>query len=192
MKITQGIKDELFIRGKIPMTKEEVRVVTISKLDLKEDDVVLDIGAGTGSIGIECAMLLKKGKVIAVETKDEGVDLIHQNIKKFKLENMEVINTLAPNGLEGTFFSKVVIGGSRGQMDSLFEFIQGSTAKKVVVNTITIENTYKALMLMRKYDYKNIEVVQMSVAKSKSISNMTMMLSQNPVNIISGEVNNEK
>ena len=191
-KITSGIKDELFIRGKVPMTKEEVRTVTISKLDLVKSDIVLDIGAGTGSISIECGLLLSEGSVIAVETKEEAVLLIKENIEKFNLKNIKVINTLAPIGLEDLEFTKVVIGGSRGQMDGLFELIQNKKVLKVVINTITIENTYKAIELMKKYGYKNIEVTSMSIAKSKDIGSMTMMLGQNPVNIISGEVNNEK
>lgn len=191
-KITSGIKDELFIRGKVPMTKEEVRTVTISKLDLVKNDIVLDIGAGTGSISIECGLLLSEGAVIAVETKEEAVLLIKENIKKFNLKNIKVINTLAPIGLENLEFTKVVIGGSRGQMDDLFELIQNKKVLKVVINTITIENTYKAIELMKKYGYKNIEVTSMSIAKSKDIGSMTMMIGQNPVNIISGEVNNEK
>lgn len=191
-KITSGIKDELFIRGKVPMTKEEVRTVTISKLDLVKNDIVLDIGAGTGSISIECGLLLSEGAVIAVETKEEAVLLIKENIKKFNLKNIKVINTLAPIGLENLEFTKVVIGGSRGQMDDLFELIQNKKVLKVVINTITIENTYKTIELMKKYGYKNIEVTSMSIAKSKDIGSMTMMIGQNPVNIISGEVNNEK
>ncbi len=173
------------------MTKEEVRVVTVSKLDLKEDDTVIDIGAGTGSISIECARILQKGRVIAVERNQEGIDLIHQNIKKFQLTNIEVIQTLAPEGLEHLEVDKVIIGGSGGQMKVLFEWIQ-KKAKKVVINTITIENTYKAIELMRQFDYKNLEVTSLQVSKGKDLGTMTMMLGQNPVYIISGEVNHER
>ncbi len=189
-KITPGISDDQFIRGKVPMTKEEVRVVTVSKLDLNEEDVVIDIGAGTGSISIECARILKKGKVIAVERNQEGIDLIHQNIEKFKLSNVSVLNTLAPDGLYDLEFDKVIIGGSGGKMKELFELIQNK-AKKVVINTITIENTYKAIELMRQFNYKNLEVTSMQVSKGRDLGTMTMMLGQNPVYIISGEVNHE-
>lgn len=186
-KLTAGIKDEAFIRGEVPMTKEEVRVITISKLDLISTDRVIDIGAGTGSIAIECARLLKDGQVFALERKPEAISLIHQNKEHFDLHNVEIIENYAPMGLEGLSFNKVVIGGSGGKMMEIFEALSTHDVEKIVVNTITIENTYKALEAFKKYHFKNIEVVTINVAKNKSIGGVTMMMGNNPINIITGE-----
>jgi precorrin-6Y C5,15-methyltransferase (decarboxylating) CbiT subunit len=188
-KITTGIKDEYFTRGNIPMTKEEVRTVTISKLDLKVDDIIVDIGAGTGSLSIECGRLLKEGKVYAVEQKSEGINLIKENSKKFGVENITTIEAKAPEGLEGVSdFSKVIIGGSGGNLEEIFRWIDNNYSEevKVVINTITIENTYKSIELLKSHNYEECEVTQIQCSKSKSISNLTMMLGQNPVYIISG------
>ena len=50
------MRDEWFIRGKVPMTKSEVRTVSLSKLELYEDCEFWDIGAGTGSVSVEAAV----------------------------------------------------------------------------------------------------------------------------------------
>ena len=93
------IKDSEFLRGKVPMTKEEVRAVSIAKLDMKDTDICLDIGAGTGSVSIEMARFASKGKVYAIEEKQEAVELIKENMKKFRVSNIELITGKAPEDL---------------------------------------------------------------------------------------------
>ncbi len=92
-----GIDDAAFIRGGAPMTKAEVRTVTISKLKPQPEDTVLDIGAGTGSVSVECAFLAKK--IIAVECDENAVLLIEQNKERFGRKNIEVIAGKAPKRL---------------------------------------------------------------------------------------------
>lgn len=92
-----GIADEEFIRDKVPMTKEEIRILTMCKAKIRPDNIIWDIGAGTGSLSIEAALLAPQGEVYAIEKKDLAVDLLHQNIAKFKLEDkVKVIATEAP------------------------------------------------------------------------------------------------
>lgn len=184
---TIGIKDEEFIRGDVPMTKEEVRVVTLSKLSLTNEDVVLDIGAGTGSMSIEAARVCKT--LYALERKPEAVSLIEQNKAKFKCENLHIVHEYAPVGLPNVAVTKVIIGGSGGRMKEIFEALETYPLKKVVVNTITLENTTKAIENMKKHGYVNIEVVTINVSKSRFVGGLTMMIGQNPINIITGEKN---
>ncbi|MCH4888267.1 precorrin-6Y C5,15-methyltransferase (decarboxylating) subunit CbiT [Acidaminobacter sp. JC074] len=168
------------------MTKEEVRVVTISKLDLSDSDIVLDIGAGTGSLSIEAARICK---TYALERKEAALDLIKKNKDKFGVSHLQVIDAYAPEGLPDDAVTKVIIGGSGGKMYDIFESIEKYPIKKVVVNTITLENTTKALEAMKSKNYKNIEVVTVNISKSRSVGGVTMMMGQNPINIITGEKN---
>lgn len=100
-RIGHGLDDDLFLRGKVPMTKSEVRSISLSKLRLHKDAVVWDVGAGTGSVSIEAASLAKDGVVYAIEKKDEAIDLLEQNKRKFGTDNLEIIKGLAPEALEG-------------------------------------------------------------------------------------------
>ena len=84
---THGVPDEEFMRGKAPMTKEEVRTVSLAKLGLTEDSVCCDVGAGTGSVAVEMALRAIKGKVFAVEKKEDALALLKENKKKFAVPN---------------------------------------------------------------------------------------------------------
>ncbi len=185
---TGGIPDERFIRGKVPMTKEEIRIVSLSKLRLHTTDVVLDIGAGTGSMTIEAALKVKEGKVFAVEQNLEAVQLIYQNQKLFGVENVKVVRGKAPDALrELPMIDKIFVGGTHGNMKGIFDWMEeGLTSKgRVVMNFITIEHLYQSMIEFQSRDYQNIEVIQISVSKGKKINNITMMKGQNPIYIIS-------
>ncbi len=184
MSRTLGIKDDAFIRGEVPMTKEEVRVITLSKLDLNDEDILLDIGAGTGSLCIEGSMFCNKA--YGIERKKEALELIKLNKEKFGCNNLTIINGLAPEGLPEDLVTKVIIGGSGGKMAEIFDALQRYAIKKIVVNTITLENTTKAIEQLKKYNY-NYEVVTVNISKSRQVGPMTMMMAHNPINIITGE-----
>ena len=89
------MKDTDFIRGQVPMTKEEIRTIALSKLDLQPNDVLMDIGAGTGSVCIEAALKLSQGRVIAIEDNEAAIELIHQNAHTHGFANLEVRHTKA-------------------------------------------------------------------------------------------------
>ncbi len=180
-----GIDDERFIRGNVPMTKSEVRAVTMSKLRLTRESKVLDIGAGTGSVTIECARIATD--VTAVERHAEGIQLIQANAEAFGLNHVKVIKGLAPDNLPDTSYDRVFIGGSGGQLDHIFQYLHSHlvTGGILVANTITVENTGKILSLLKEGSYDHIEVVQMGISRSKVVGNSHMMLAENPITILS-------
>ncbi|MBS3995587.1 MAG: precorrin-6Y C5,15-methyltransferase (decarboxylating) subunit CbiT [Alkaliphilus sp.] len=185
---TYGIPDELFLRGKVPMTKAEVRSVTISKLKLKSDSVVVDVGAGTGSIAIEAAHICRDGKVFAIERNQEAVELIKINCEAFEV-NITILHGQGAEELRKILsFDRVIIGGSGGELDEIISICYEKLAAGgiCVVNSVTIETLYKANEMLRKIGFKNIEVVSMSVARGKNSGNYTLMEALNPVYIISG------
>lgn len=184
-----SIKDEEFITGKSPMTKSEVRTISISKLNLKNDSIVYDIGAGTGSVSIETALKLYNGSLYAIEKNEAALELIKENIKKFKAYNIEIIKSIAPEGLENLPKpDSAFIGGSSGNLDEIINVLLNKNPNvKVVINTITLQSLNEALNCMEKYKFENVEIVNVSVSKSKKIGHYDMMMGQNPIYIISGK-----
>ena len=154
------------------MTKSEVRAVSISKLEIKYDDICYDIGAGTGSVSVEMALLCGKGKVYAIEKKAEAAELIKQNALKFHADNIEIICA-----------DKVFIGGSSG---NLYEIIEKCDCKKVVVNAITLETLSLAQESFEKLGYE-YAVTQICASRGRKVGGYNMMTAQNPVFIICGE-----
>lgn len=187
--ITPGIPDDMFIRGSVPITKEEIRAVTISKLRLKRDHIVFDIGAGTGSVSIECGTACGIGKVYAVEKDSEALGLIARNIEKFGLDNVSVIKGESPNVLEGLPGpDRVFIGGSGGSMEGILNWAARSDKNvRVVVNAVTIESTYEALEGLKRNGFENIDITGISASKGRMAGGKHIMQAVNPVYIISAE-----
>ena len=183
------IKDEEFIRGNVPMTKEEIRYISIGKLEIKDNDMCLDIGAGTGSVSIEMANFSKNGKVYAVEVNEEALDLIEQNIKKFNIKNIEVINGLAPNVLPKLEFDKIFVGGTKGNMEGIIDYSEKylKSKGKLVLNFIVLENLFSAMENLKERKFQNIDIVQVSVSKNKLIGSMNMMVAINPIFVVTAE-----
>ena len=191
---TPGIPDELFLQSdKVPgPTKEEIRVLTISKARLVEGGVAVDVGCGTGGLTVEAALQVGcKGKVYAIDEDEEAVRLTKSNLEKFDVKDIvQVIHGKAPDVLLHLPLSKqvdaVIIGGS----ESLREVIRVSFEKlkkngRIVVNAILLETGYVALDEIKKLKVKDVDVTQVFVAKGKDIGSGTMMLARNPITIIS-------
>lgn len=184
---TTGISDNLFIRGKVPMTKSEVRSVTLSKLKLKSGLNILDIGAGTGSVTIECGLL--GCSVTAIERNLAGVELIKENLEHFNIKSSTLIHGLAPEDLpKKSIFQRAFIGGSGGNIEDVFKYLDSSleTSGILVANTITIENTGKILNLLEVHGYLDIEAVTINISRSKKVGSVNMMIAENPITILSG------
>ncbi len=186
---TPGIPDDMFIRGDIPMTKEEVRIITIGKLRINRDDIIVDIGGGTGSLSIEAALMAKLGKVYTVEKNDLGIELIKKNTERFGLNNIYPIKGRAPEILDNVpRVNRAIIGGTGGKIDGIFHWLDNNLASngRVVMNAITLENAYKGIQSFKERGYIDIDITQASISKGKSIGGLTMMQGQNPIYIISG------
>ncbi|WP_252254208.1 precorrin-6Y C5,15-methyltransferase (decarboxylating) subunit CbiT [Clostridium sp. ZBS12] len=182
------IKDDEFIRGKCPMTKEEIRVISISKMNLKEDSFVLDIGCGTGSITVQASKIAKKGKVLAIEKEEEAYNITKNNVEKFECNNVMVLNKKATNALYALYdeeveFDSIFIGGSSGELEEIIKICDNilSSDGTIVMNFITLDNAYKAIEAMKKLNYK-VDVSMVNISKNRG--DTLMMISLNPIYII--------
>ncbi|MGI6776948.1 MAG: precorrin-6y C5,15-methyltransferase (decarboxylating) subunit CbiE [Acetivibrionales bacterium] len=184
-----GLPDSLFDRGGVPMTKEEVRAVSLSKLRLNKDSVVFDIGAGTGSVSIECALISKHGTVYAIEKNNEAIALIQKNIEKFGCRNIKVICGEAPSALTGLPKpDRIFIGGTGGNMLETLEWVKSLTKKaRIVINAVTIESVYEAVKGLECNGFENIETISMGVSRGRKAGSKNLMEALNTVYIISGE-----
>ena len=188
---TPGIPDELFVQSDdVPgPTKEEIRVLTISKARLSAGSIVVDVGCGTGGLTVEAALqVTPKGKVFAIDNDENAIKLTKTNIAKFAVQNtVQLIEGKAPDALLNLpKVDAVFIGGSQ----SLREVIRASYQKlkkngRIVVNAILLETGYAALDEIRKLNFKEVEVIMVFVAKGKEINSGTMMMARNPITIIS-------
>lgn len=186
MITTHGIPDEAFIRGKAPMTKEEVRTVSLSKLRLMEDSVCYDVGAGTGSVSIEMALRACEGMVYAIEKKDEAVGLLRKNQRKFAADNLMVISGTAPEAMTDLPVpTHVFVGGSSGNLREILEAVTKKNPDvRIVINCITLETVTEALNAVRDMAFAESEIVQVSVSRAKGLGRYHMMMGENPIYII--------
>ena len=188
--MTHGMNDEEFIRGDVPMTKEEVRSISLSKMKIRKSDIIYDIGAGTGSVSVESAIQAEDGQVYAVEINPEAAGLIEENARKFAVSNITVIEGSAPEILKDLPAPDCVfIGGSKGRLEEILELIRKKNPQaRVVLNAISLETLAQTLEYCRKYPIKNDEIVQVNIAKSKVVGSYHMMTGQNPIYVVSFEL----
>lgn len=189
-RIVPGINDTEFIRGEVPMTKEEIRTLSISKMNLNPTSRIIDIGAGTGSVSIECGLLADKGFVTAYEKNEEAVQLVKLNSKKFELKNIKIIKGTAPECIETDEKADAVfIGGSSGNINEILKTVYPllNPVSRVVINATLIETFTDALKGLEKNGYSNIEYMQVQINRSKKLGKGNSLEPVNPVFIIWGE-----
>lgn len=181
--LTPGIADEEFIRGKVPMTKKEIREVSICKLRLYPGAVVYDIGSGTGSVAVEMADMSPDIEVFALEQKPEAVELIEKNKEKFHLDNITVLKTKAPEGLmDLKMATHAFIGGSGGNMKEIIETLyQINPGMRIVINAVSIETLCEIKEIILAYPVCDTEFVQLQVSRVKELGNYHMMQAENPI-----------
>lgn len=187
--VTHGRPDEDFLRTEVPMTKSEVRAVTLSKLRLTKNAVCWDVGAGTGSVSIEMADCCEDGTVYAIERNEEACDLIEQNKRRLGVTNVTVVRGSAPEALKDLPApTHVFIGGSGGNLKKIITAALAKNPRvRIVLNTVTAETFAEATTAIRELHLVNEEIVELNVSRARRVGAYHMMTAQNPVYIISCE-----
>lgn len=189
---TPGIPDELFERTEeVPITKEDIRAIAISKLRLKEGYSAIDVGCGSGSITVELC-LQTKGKIYAIDFDKKAVELTKKNLQKFGVKAEEVIlgkaQDILPKLLE---VDAIMVGGTWGDTRQVVELAVDRLKKggRIVIDTIVIETLYRALTTINDLELKEIDITQVIISKARKVTTGTMMLARNPVMILSATKN---
>ena len=187
---TPGIPDEHFERAeKVPITKEEVRTIQISKARLKPGQIVYDIGCGSGSISVEAAIQIESsGKVLAIDYDENAVELTKTNLKKFNLPNVSVIFGNAKEKISDLEMADVIfIGGTGGDTSDIVKLSENKlkTGGRIVIGIILIETLYSVLQILDTLKFDSVDITQVTISKSRKTTTGTMMLARNPVTIIS-------
>jgi cobalt-precorrin-6B (C15)-methyltransferase len=186
---TPGIPDDAFERSEnVPITKEEVRVIQISKARLCPGYTVYDIGCGSGSISIEAAIQVESGRVIAIDYDTNAIELTKKNIEKFGLKNISVIFGNAKEKIsELDLADAIFVGGTGGDTEEIVNLCQDKlkSGGRIVIGIILIETLYSVLQVLEKLQFDSVDITQVTISKSKKTSKGTMMLARNPVTIIS-------
>jgi cobalt-precorrin-6B (C15)-methyltransferase len=185
---TPGIPDELFDRTEeVPITKEDIRAIAISKLRLKEGHSAIDVGCGSGSVTVELC-LQTKGKVYAIDFDEKAIELTKKNLQKFGVKAEEVMLAKAQNVLPKLpQVDAIIVGGTWGDTKQVIELAVGRLKKggRIVIDTILIETMYQALTAVNELELNEIDITQVTISKARKVTTGTMMLARNPVMIIS-------
>jgi len=187
---TPGIPNENFERtDKVPITKEEVRTIQISKARLKQGQIVYDIGCGSGSISVEAALQVESsGKILAIDFDEKAIELTKKNAEKFQISNITTIFGNAKEKiLELEQSDAIFIGGTGGDTQKIVELSQTKlkSGGRIVIGTILIETLSAVLQILEKLQFEEVDITQVTISKSRKTTTGTMMLARNPVTIIS-------
>ncbi|RII25370.1 MAG: cobalamin biosynthesis bifunctional protein CbiET [Geobacter sp.] len=182
-----GIDDDEFATAKKLITKQEVRAVALGKLQLQDDLVMWDIGAGSGSVSIEASNLLPNGRIFALEKNPQYLTFIRDNLKKFVARNVMLIETYAPEGLDDLPDpDRVFIGGSGGMLDEIIDAVARRLKPdgRIVLNAVTLDTLTKAVEFLEDHGY-TVEVTCVNIAKTRGLTEYKMFEAHNPVYIVS-------
>ena len=183
-----GLPDEAFERGDVPMTKQEVRAAVLAKLAVRPEDILWDVGAGTGSVSVELALAAPRGRVYAVECRPEGCALIKANREKFRTRNLVLVEGLAPDALSDLPAPDAVfIGGSKGNLAAIVDAaLDKNPDARICVSAIALE-TLSAAVAALTAKGRTVQVSQIAVSRAKAVGGLHLMMAQNPIYLITGE-----
>jgi len=187
---TPGIPDSEFERtDKVPITKEEVRTIQISKARLSPGNIIFDIGCGSGSITVEAALQVESsGKVYAIDIDSNAIELTKKNLEKFGISNTTVILGNAKEKIsELPLADSIFIGGTGADTKDIVELCQDKlkSGGRIVIGIILIETLFSVLETIKKLKFTSIDITQITISKSRQTTTGTMMLARNPVTVIS-------
>lgn len=184
-RLAPGLSDEEFLRNKTPMSKEEIRALSICKLGITRDAIVYDIGGGSGSVSVEIGLLASSINVYTIEFKEDACKLIRENISKQGLKNVHLIEGVAPDALDTLPTpSHVFIGGSGGRLKEILKTLQAKGHPRVVINAVTLETIAEVNSILKYFEIKDADVVQVSISKAKTVGDYNVMQAQNPVYVV--------
>lgn len=183
-----GLPDEAFERGDVPMTKQEVRAAVLAKLAVRPEDILWDVGAGTGSVSVELALAAPRGRVYAVECRPEGCALIKANREKFRTRNLVLVEGLAPAALSDLPAPDAVfIGGSKGSLAAIVDAaLDKNSDARICVSAIALE-TLSAAVAALTAKGRTVQVSQIAVSRARAVGGLHLMMAQNPIYLITGE-----
>ena len=186
--ITPGIPDELFERSEnVPITKEDIRSIVLSKLRLRKNYSIIDVGCGSGSITVEVCLQVNSKNVYAIDSDQNAIELTRKNLDKFGV-TANLIYSKAEQILPSLpTVDAIIVGGTKGKTEKIIELCVSKLKKdgRLVIDTILIETMYKALRTIRREKMREIEVTQVSISKGKDVPSGTMLISRNPILILS-------
>jgi precorrin-6Y C5,15-methyltransferase (decarboxylating) len=188
-----GIEDDEFATARKLITKQEVRAVTLAKLQLQDDLIMWDIGAGSGSISIEAANLLPNGRIFALEKNGQYLTFLRDNLKKFVARNVKLVEAFAPDGLDDLPDpDRVFIGGSGGMLEEIIDAVARrlKVDGRLVINAVTLDTLSKAVEALEGNGY-GVEVTCVNISRTKSLSDYKLFEAQNPVYIITATKESE-
>lgn len=200
--VSYGLPDNCFVRGRVPMTKAQIRGAILSALALRADSILYDIGAGTGSVSVEAARIMPEGQVVAIEKNPEGIALIRENAERFHTDNVQIVEGCAP----GCFAGKdedcsadlpapthAFIGGSSGNMKEIIEALKSlNPSVRIVVTAVTLETTALLTKILSGEEHvgkgaededpqDGPEILQICVSRSSKLGRYHMMKPEDPV-----------
>ena len=188
LRRTPGLPDAAFIRGKTPMTKQEVRAAALAKLAVRPTDTLWDVGAGTGSVSVELALAAPAGRVCAVECDAEACELIRQNRAKFAVQNLHLTEGLAPAALAGwPAPDAVFIGGSKGSLRAVVDAaLAANPDARLCISAIALETLQEAVAALTAHGL-TAQVTQIAVSRSRAAGSLHLLMANNPVFLIARE-----
>ncbi|WP_367297705.1 decarboxylating cobalt-precorrin-6B (C(15))-methyltransferase [Loigolactobacillus coryniformis] len=180
------MRDEEFLRSKVPMTKAEVRAISITALQLSDKQTLLDVGAGTGSISVQAAHDFPQLQVTAIEQKPAAIAIMQQNIDKFQLTNVKLINGAAPAAIPQQTYDAIFVGGSGQQLAGIIDFAATHLAAdgQLVLNFILFENALAAYQLVEQAGFKQVEMIRAEISKWHALGPGHYFQPQNPTMIL--------
>lgn len=186
--ITPGIPDELFERSEnVPITKEDIRSIVLSKLRLRKNSSIIDVGCGSGSITVEVCLQVNSKNVYAIDSDENAIELTRKNLEKFGV-SANLIYSKAEKILPSLpKVDAIIVGGTKGKTEKIIELCVSKLKKdgRLVIDTILIETMYYALKTIKREKMREIVVTQVSISKGKDVPSGTMLISRNPILILS-------